>query len=173
MERYLTRKARPFWLLQLAEGLAITALLIWLAAGVYVFFDEFIRKLDVAVVLAFLILYGIPLWVLILLIRTWRRRRKARKIAGMLAWEKDNMVAWARMDEYLDMSDSQHLVRALCEKKYLRNMEPEAEHLMLQHGQEDADAPMQARKCPMCGAQLERRTFGDWACRYCGTVAGK
>lgn len=177
MEHYLTRKARPNWLLRLVEGLLIPPLLVWLAAGVYVFFDKYIHELDFAVVLAYVVLFVLPLAVLCLILRTWLRRRNARKIAAVLAWETEDVIPWAQLDEHADVRDAQRLVEKLWAKGYLRSIEPDFEKLTLQRENAAGDpaekTPLQARKCTMCGAPLEQRTFGDWACRHCGTVAGR
>lgn len=177
MEHFLTKKAQPVWLLRLAEGLLIPPLLVWLAAGVYVFFDKYIHELNFGVLIAYIVLFALPLAVLCLILRTWLRRRNARKIASALAWETEGVIPWAQLDDHADVRDSQRMVEKLWAKGYLCNIEPDFEKLTLNReaaeGNPAGKTALQARKCAMCGAPLEKRTWGDWACRHCGTVAGK
>lgn len=177
MEHFLTKKAKPIWLLRLAEGLLIPPLLVWLAAGVYVFFEKYIHELSGGVVIAYLVLFALPLAMLCLILRTWLRRRNARKIAAALAWETEDVIPWAQLDEHAEVKDSQRIVGKLWAKHYLRNIEPDFGKLTL-HREVAEVSPaenmaLQTRKCPMCGAHLEKRSWGDWACRHCGTVISK
>lgn len=177
MEHFLTRRARPFWLLQMVEGVLIPPLLVWLAAGVYVFFDTYIHELSFSILIAYIVLFALPLAVLCLILRARLRRRNARKIAAALARETQDVIPWTQLDEHADVRDAKRMVEKLWTKGYLRNIEPDFEKLTLQReaaeGDPAARAALQARKCAMCGAPLEKRSWGDWACRHCGTVAGK
>ena len=177
MEHFLTKKVQPIWLLRLVEGLLIPPLLVWLAAGVYVFFDTYIHEMNFGVLIAYVVLFALPLAVLWLILRTWLRRRNARKIASALAWETEDVIPWAQLDEHAAVRDAQRMVEKLWTKGYLRNIEPDFEKLTLHREAAEANAAektaIQARKCAMCGAPLEKRSWGDWACRHCGTVAGK
>lgn len=177
MEHFLTKKAQPIWLLRLVECLLILPLLVWLAASVYVFFDKYIHEMSGGVVIAYLVLFGMPMAVLCLILRTRLRRRRARWIAAVLAWETEDVISWAQLDEHADMKNSQRLVGTLWAKRYLCNIAPDFEKLTLHRaaaeGMQADMAALQPRKCVMCGAPLERRIVGDWACRHCGTVIGK
>ena len=177
MERFLTRKAQPFWLLRLMEGLLILPLLVWLAAGVYIFFDTYIHEMSFGVLFAYAVLFVLPLAVLCLIFRTWLRRRNARKIASALAWETEDVIPWAQLDEHAGVRDTHRMVGKLWEKRYLRNIEPDFEKVTLHRETAEGNATektaLQVRQCPMCGAPLEKRSWGDWACRHCGSVVGK
>lgn len=176
MEQFLTRKARPVWLLRALEALQVVAYAIWLAAGLSVMLDDPPYGLELVEIIAYLLLFGLPCWVLVRIIRAWKLRAKARKLAETLAWETTDEIQWTTLDEHTGVGDSQRLVEKLHRKGYLRNITPDFDKLTLHRAPADtgaAEGAPSVRKCPMCGAQLERRTFGDWACRYCGTVAGK
>lgn len=173
MEQFLTRKARPFLLQRVLEAALMLALGIWLLGGVYVLTEE-ASGFTAIDVIAWLIIFGLPLLVMVLLGRVWVNRRNAGRIARALAWANADEVPWSVLQEQAEVRDAQTLVARLCEKRYLRGVTPDFVSVKIRRVEAAAAREVpHGGKCPMCGAQLERRTFGDWACRYCGTVAGK
>lgn len=174
MEQFLTRKARPWLLQRVLEAALMLALGIWLAGGVYVLTEEAKSGFAAIGVIAWLITFGIPLLVMVLLLRVWLNRRSAVRIARALAWANADELTWTQLQEMAEVRDAQPLVARLCEKRYLRGITPDFAGVKIRQMAAPAAGEIpNGGKCPMCGAQLERRTFGDWACRYCGTVAGK
>lgn len=174
MERFLTRKARPWLLQRVLEAALMLALGIWLLGGIYVLTEEAAGGFTVIGVIAWLIAFGIPLLAMALLGRVWMNRRNAARIGRTLAWINTDEVPWTVLQEQAEVRDPQTLVARLCEKRYLRGVTPDFVSVKIRRVEEPAAAEVpHGGKCPMCGAALEKRTFGDWACRYCGTVIGK
>lgn len=172
MKSFLTKKARPCWLIRLVEVVVVGALLVWIAAGLYVLCGEYVEGLDLADVAAYFILIGIPAAVVGFVLARWMLRSGAKKIDRVLALETADGLSWAQLEEKAGVRDAQALVMRLCDKGYLCCVGPEYDMLTIDHEAASADG-VTIRHCPNCGALLEKRTFGDWACRYCGTVAGK
>ena len=177
MPLFRTKKAQPGWLRRTLEAVVALACAVWLAACTAVMLDELASGMDIYDVLAYAILWGLPLWLLLTILGAWRLRRKAGKLTAKLAWETKDEIPWATLDEHTGMNNTQALVEKLFRKGYLRNVAPDFDKLTLHRAAIEAEAAevvlRALQKCPMCGATLEMRTFGDWACRYCGTVVGK
>ena len=177
MPLFLTKKARPGWLRRTLEAVLGTAAAVWLAAGTSVLMDELASGIDAFEGIAYVILWGLPLWLLVMLISAWRLRAQAEKLTAKLIWETEDEIAWATLDEHTGMRNTRALVEKLFRKGYLCNLTPDFDKLTLHHAALKAEASdgvlRSIGKCPMCGAPLEKQTFGGWACRYCGTVAGK
>lgn len=172
MEHYLTRKARPNWLLGLMEPLLFVALGFWCAVGVDVTVERFSRSLAPQEVFACLVVVGVPLAVWCWLLRRWMLRRSALKAARVLAQQHQTVVTWAHLED-AGLRNAQRLLGKLWEKDYLHNITCGEPGVMLAMPEGTVSPAPNGGKCAMCGAPLERRTFGDWACRHCGTVAGR
>lgn len=173
MEHYLTRKARPNPLVVLVEIVLFAPLAFWCCISGTIFFEEYLHQLNWAVVAAFLLLLGVPLLVCGYIIRRWYMRSKARRVAAALAWESADQVSWELFEQHADVRNVRAALEKLWAGKYLRNVALDFDGLKLRREDEPAQGVPNGGKCPMCGASMERRTFGGWACRYCGTVAGR
>ena len=178
MERFLTRRARPLLLVVLLEIVTFAALLIWCTAVVAVLFEKYIHQLTGSRMTAFLLVFGAPALVGWRLIGRWHKRRQARKIASVLDMASAEQLSWAQFEQDVSMHEPQlQNVRALVVRlwvgKYLCSIVVSGDGLQLCPADMPALDVPNGGKCEMCGAQLEKRLFGGWACRYCGTVVGK
>ncbi|MBQ7850212.1 MAG: hypothetical protein IJ343_10850 [Clostridia bacterium] len=174
MERFLTKKARPWLPWRVLEILLMLALGFWMMGGVYVLSEEAKNGFTTITVIAWLIVFGLPLLVMVLLGRMWMNRCHAVRIARVLAWSNADELNWTQLQEMAKVRDVRTLVARLCEKRYLCGDTPDFVSVKLLRTQETTAGEFpHGGKCPMCGAQLEKRSSGSWACRYCGTAAGK
>lgn len=174
MEHFLTAKARPVWIVRVLAVLLAIALIIWCAAGITALLDKYLVDMSAAEVIAFLILFGVPVFILLLMCRWWHRGATASKIASSLAMETENELAWEQVEAHTGVKDARAKIVFLYEKRYLTNLLPDFEKLTLQRDFLSAHAePSAVRKCAMCGAPLDQRTGGRWTCRFCGSVAGR
>lgn len=173
MERFLTKKARPHWLRVLLEVLLALPILVWTAAGVSVMLDEIPRGPGAARIFAYVIVTGLPLFLLLHLLRTWRRRNLARKIARVLAVQTQDMINWETLRFCCPMARLEETLETLLDKGYLCDVTAGQEGVSVLRGAVPEWPGMQEIRCSVCGEMMEKRTGGDWACRRCGNVISK
>ena len=171
MDRFLTKKSRLNELRTALEVVLMLAILVWTAAGVYVIIGEIHTGLRASRIIAFAIVLGLPLFVLLQILLTWRRRGLARQIAGALAHHQQDTVDWSGLQWNCPIANLEDTVEMLLDKGYLCNIATGGEGVNITRGAVPEWPGPHVPKCPACGGPMEKRISGDWACRRCGRVS--
>lgn len=171
MDQFLTKKSRQNELRTALEVVLMLAILVWTAAGVSVIFSEIHTGMRASRIVAFAIILGLPLFVLLRILLTWRRRGLARQIAGALAHHQQDTIDWNGLQWNCPIAHLEEMVEKLLDKGFLCSITTGQEGVNIIRGAVPEWPGPHAPQCPNCGETMEKRTMGDWACRRCGHVS--
>ena len=163
MERFLTRRARPFWIVRVAEASVMVVLAFWTAVALSVMFS-LIWPLSAGDVIAALLLIGLPVACMVAMTIRLFMRACAVRIASVLSMADTDKVSWELIAQHAHIRNVEKTLWLLYRHKYLKNINIRLKQVEILRKEERGQS-----KCAMCGAALVINRSGSLCCPYCGT----